>query len=300
MRIAEIAGRPVATILADTARRRGGWALRREYRSTYRDSVVPTERVISGAWFKAPTRDADGTPVYDVSLERDVAGDLRVKLGDTIVWDVQGVQVRTRVTSLREVQWERFDLNFFAVFPTAAIESAPKQFAVMAHVADPQRVALLQREVVTRHPNVSSVDLTLIQSTIGKIIDRVSMAVRFLALFSLATGLPVLFSAVAATRRDRLREGVLLKTLGATRAQILRVLLAEYAVLGALGAVAGMALAFAGAWALVRFVFEGSFSPDWPAAIGIAALMMAITVVIGLVTAREVFKETPMAALREA
>jgi putative ABC transport system permease protein len=172
-------------------------------------------------------------------------------------------------------------------------------YAVLARVPDGAAVARLQRDVVARYPNVSSVDLSHVQATVGHNVDRVTMAVRFLALFSLASGLPVLFSAVAATRRDRLREGVLLKTLGATRAQILRVLLSEYAVLGALGAVAGMALAFGGAWGLVHFVFDGRFAPDWLAALGIAALMMTITVAIGLLTARDVFRETPMAALRE-
>jgi putative ABC transport system permease protein len=300
MRIAEIDGRPVAALAADTARRRATWALRREYRSTYRDTLTATERVVGGRWSTAPTKAADGTTVYDVSLDRNLATDLRLKLGDRITWDVQGVRVPTRVASLREIEWERFELNFFALFPTQAIQAAPKQFAVLARVPDAARVARLQRDVVTRHPNVSSVDLTLVQTTIGRIVERVSMAVRFLALFSLASGLPVLFSAVAATRRDRLREAVLLKTLGATRRQILRILLAEYGVLGALGAVAGMILASAGAWALVHFIFEGRFTPDWIAAAGIAALMVAITLVIGLLTARDGYKETPMAALRES
>jgi putative ABC transport system permease protein len=112
-------------------------------------------------------------------------------------------------------------------------------------------------------------------------------------------GVPVLFSAVAATRRDRLRESVLLKTLGATQAQIMRILLVEYALLGALGALTGMVLSFGGAWALIHYVFKGSFSPAIAAAAGIAALMMGLAVTIGLVTSRDVFRETPMAALRE-
>ncbi len=127
-----------------------------------------------------------------------------------------------------------------------------------------------------------------------------TLTVRFLALFSLAMGIPVLFSAVAATRRDRLREGVLLKTLGATRAQIGRILLAEYAALGLLGSLTGMLLAIAGAWGLVTFVFEGSFALAPLPALGIAAAMTALSVTIGLMTGRDVFRETPMAALREA
>lgn len=272
------------------------WALRREYRSTYRDSVVPTETLLTGEWFGARQL-AEG--LYEVSLEREIATELRASLGDTLMWDVQGVQVRTILTSTREVDWGRFEPNFFAVFQTAALEGAPKQFVTIAAVSSDTAVARLQREAVRRYPNVSSIDLSLVRGTITQIVSKVTLTVRFLALFSLAMGIPVLFSAVAATRRDRLREGVLLKTLGATRAQIGRILLAEYAVLGLLGSLTGMALAVGGAWGLVTFVFEGTFSFAALPALGIAAAMSALAVSIGVLTGRDVFRETPMAALRE-
>jgi putative ABC transport system permease protein len=126
------------------------------------------------------------------------------------------------------------------------------------------------------------------------------MAIRFMALVSLALGIPVLFSAVAATRRERLREGVLLKTLGATRRQIGRIMLAEYALLGALGSVTGVALSFAGSWALTHWIFRVAFSPSFVPAAIVAVAMIALAVSIGLITGREVFRRTPMAALREA
>lgn len=272
------------------------WALRREYRSTYRDSVVATERLLAGTWFGTAAR-APG--LYEVSLERDITDELRATLGDTLQWDVQGVTIRTVLTSIREVDWGRFEPNFFAVFQPSALAGAPAQFVTIAAVSSDTAVARLQREAVRRYPNVSSIDLSLVRGTITQIVDKVTLTVRFLALFSLAMGIPVLFSAVAATRRDRLREGVLLKTLGATRAQIGRILLAEYAVLGLLGSLSGMLLAIVGAWGLVTFVFEGTFVlAVWPA-LGIAAAMMALAISIGLVTGRDVFRETPMAVLRE-
>jgi putative ABC transport system permease protein len=272
------------------------WAIRREYRSTYRDSVVATERLLSGEWFG---REPLAPGLYAVSLERDITDELKATLGDTLQWDVQGVTIRTVLTSVREVDWGRFEPNFFAVFQTAALAGAPAQFVTIAAVSSDTAVARLQREAVRRFPNVSSIDLSLVRGTITQIVDKVTLTVRFLALFSLAMGIPVLFSAVAATRRDRLREGVLLKTLGATRAQIGRILLAEYAVLGLLGSLSGMLLAIGGAWGLVTFVFEGSFVlAVWPA-LGIAGAMMALAVSIGLLTGRDVFRETPMAVLRE-
>jgi putative ABC transport system permease protein len=299
MRIKTVAGRTIAQIMAETARRGGAWALRREYRSTYRDTIQSSETLVAGKWFgKTPAPDSQ--PGAEVSLEQDVAKELRVKLGDVIVWDVQGVEVPTRVTSFRDVNWARFEPNFFAVFGPGALEKAPKQFVLLTNVPDGVSAARVQRSVVQRYPNVSAIDLSIIRKTISEIVDRVSMAIRFLAVFSLAMGIPVLFSAVAATRRERVREGVLLKTLGATQGQIRRILFAEYALLGVLGSLTGMVLSFGGAWGLLRYVFHRPFSPATLPAVLIAAAMVLITVLIGVLSGRDVFRTTPMAALREA
>jgi putative ABC transport system permease protein len=110
----------------------------------------------------------------------------------------------------------------------------------------------------------------------------------------------VLFSAVSATRRERLREGVLLKVLGATRRQVGRVMLAEYMLLGVLGSFAGVVLSMVGAWGLMHFMFKLPFVPALLPAFLVALLMVVVAVSIGLLTGREVFRETPMAALREA
>jgi len=258
---------------------------------------LPPIVLLAGKWF--PTaRPTDS--VYQASFEQELAKDLKLQLGDTVTWNVQGVPVRTVYTSTREVNWARFEPNFFVVFQTAALEAAPKQWVLLARVPDPDAVAKLQRAVVGVYPNVSSLDLTLVQQTVENVLGRVTTAIRFLAVLSLALGIPVLFSAVAATRRERLREGVLLKTLGATRRQIGRIMLAEYAVLGLLGSLAGVLLSIGGAWALLKFVFEMSFVPALVPALVVAALMSLIAVAIGVLTGREVFAETPMAALREA
>lgn len=252
MRLAAINGRDTRDLQQDTAVRRAGWALRREYRSTYRDSLVASETLLEGRWFppaamRAEARAAAGSGApHELSLEQDVAGDLGVRLGDTLTWNVQGVPVRTVLTSLRQVNWGRFEANFFAVFPPEALRQAPQQFVIVAQVPAGAPLAAMQRDVVRRFPNISSLDLTLVRETIGAIVDKVALAIRFLGVFALGMGIPVLFSAVAATRRARLREGVLLRTLGASRRQVLRVLLAEYGALGVLGALAGMVLSFGG------------------------------------------------------
>jgi putative ABC transport system permease protein len=308
MRIAAINGKPLARIMADAdsamragrARREPGergfspWALRREYRSSFRAELAPSEHIIDGKWFD-PT---DKSP--QISMEVDLARELRLSLGDSVTWDVQGVMVTARLTSERQVNFARFEPNFFVVFNPGSLERAPKQFALLANAPTSADVAALQRAVVRRYPNVSSLDLTLIQATIGNVLNKVTSAIRFMALVSLAFGIPVLFSAVAATRRARLREGVLLKTLGATRDQVGRIMLAEYALLGALGSLSGVLLSVGGAWLLMKFVFEAAFTPAVVPVVVVAASMTLLAIVIGLATGREVFRETPMAALREA
>jgi putative ABC transport system permease protein len=299
MRISSINGVPAAKLATDSTPggRRPGWVVRREFRSTYRDSLVESETVTGGKFHTGGSR---GPALPEVSVDKAVAEDLRLAIGDTIVWDVQSVLVPTRVTSIRAVNWTRFEPNFFIVFERRALETAPRQYVVMADVRGDAAIARLQRDVVKQFPNVASLDLSLIQKTVGDVLDKVSAAIRFMAALSLALGIPVLFSAVSATRRERLREGVLLKVLGATRRQVGRIMLAEYLLLGGLGSLAGVVLSVGGAWALMHFVFKQPFVPAIVPALLVAAVMIGIAVSIGMLTGRDVFRETPMAALREA
>ncbi len=300
MRIAAINGKRVSdmTPVGRGQRGRASWALRREFRSTYRDKPASSETIVSGKWFGEQALKA-ASDTGEISLEDEIAKELNVRLGDVITWNVQGVEIPTRITSLRKVVWTRFEPNFFVVFAPLVLKGAPTQFVLLAQVKDPTGVALLQRAVVNRFPNVSSIDLTAIKRTVDRIVGKVSLAIRFMALFSLAVAIPVLFSAVSATRRERVREGVLLKTLGATRGQIARILLAEYSLLGLLGGLTGMLLSLAGGWAVVRYIFKTAFVPPIAPVAGIAAVVVGLTLLIGLLAGRDVFKETPIAALRD-
>ena len=154
MKLSEINGKSLDAWSASHAIPRRHWALNREYRSTYRDTVVPTEKVVQGAWFAS---NGDTTAMPEMSFERDVASELNVTIGDTLTWDVQGVPVTARITSLREVNWGRFEPNFFAVFQTRALATAPKMFVLVAAVSSDTVIARIQRSVVTRYPNVSKI-----------------------------------------------------------------------------------------------------------------------------------------------
>ena len=299
MRIASINGKNISDMPA--VRKpgdRAGWAFRREFRSTFREKPAASETIVDGNWFSANALKA-AQDTGEISLEEGIAKELIVKIGDIIVWNVQGVEIPTRITSLRKVVWTRFEPNFFVVFAPPVLRDAPKQYVLLTQVKDQQNVSPLQRAVVNRFPNISSIDLTSIKRTVDRIVGRVSLAIRFMALFSLAVAIPVLFSAVAATRRARVREGVLLRTLGATRGQIAKILLAEYSLLGVLGGLTGMLLSMAGGWAVVRYLFKMPFTLPFAPITGIALVIVALTLLIGLLAGRDVFRETPIAALRD-
>ena len=301
MRIQSLKGRPASELLAleDETKRPERWALRREYRSSYRDAPAASERVVAGTWWR-PGQWQEHAPAgpVPIALEASLARELRVRVGDEIGWDVQGVSLVSRVAALREVQWARFEPNFFVVFPEGPLDAAPQSYVLLARVEDTARRTRLQRSVVEAHPNVSTLDLAQVQSAIEGILDRVVLAVRFMALFSLAAGAVVLAGAVAASRQQRVHEGALLRTLGATRPQLVRILLAEYLVLGTLAAGAAILLSSLAGWALVRFVFDGSFALPGPSLLVLLALVLGLTLVVGLSGSTEVWRQPPLEVLR--
>jgi putative ABC transport system permease protein len=227
-----------------------------------------------------------------------VPRNLGVHVGDRIVWDVQGVPLASRVASLREVDWARFEPNFFAVFAPGALEQAPRTFVLLTRVEAAADRGALQRRIAERLPNVTTVDLSAVQETLERLIDRVVLAIRFMALFTLATGTLVLVGALATSRFQRVREGALLRTLGATRGQLFRIVLSEYLSLGALAAVVALLLSAVAGWALARFVFDGKFTlPLLPLA-GLGAAVVGLTVAVGLANSREVIRRPPLEVLR--
>jgi putative ABC transport system permease protein len=336
MRVAAINGKTTAEILADTigrppARRIGPWALRREYRSTYRDTLVTSEKIVverrnrrradqrtsgpadrrtvgpsdhrNGKFLFSPACHPAALPScypVPVSLESSIAGELDVAVGDTITWDIQGVPLVSVVSSLREVEWARFEPNFYAVFPSGPLDDAPRSYVLLTRVDSAGGLAagVIQRDVVRRFPNVTSIDVSSVQRTIERVVSSVVAAIRFMALFSLVTGLVVLVGALATSRLQRLREAALLKTLGGRRRDVVRVMTTEYATLGILAAVVATGLAAIAGWALVHFVFEIPFAIPWTGFAGLALVLVGLTVATGLWSSLEVFRKTPMEVLR--
>jgi putative ABC transport system permease protein len=271
------------------------WALRREYRSTYRSGLTDTEEIIAGNW--QGTVRSDVTPI-PISIEKGIGETLRVGLGDELQFEIQGVPLTTRIASVRKVDWQRVQPNFFVVFPEGVIESAPQFFAVVARAESAPAAASLQRGVVERFPNVSAIDLSLILNTLNSILSKVSAALRFIAFFTIITGFAVLASAVLGSRAQRLRESILLRTLGAPRSQILGVIAAEYLLLGATAGIAGAALGIGATWGLSFYFFGTPAAIALGSVLAILALVTLATVLAGAAGCWGIFRRSPLEALR--
>ena len=294
MRVAAVNGRSIQDLRADTTYH-VSWAHRREYRSTYRDQLSGSEDIVEGTFLPGPPA-AGQLP--RISLEQEIAGDLGVGLGDSLEFDVQGVNVPTVVGSIRTVDWQRMQTNFFVVFPSGVLEDAPRFNVIVTRTEDDAASGAAQAAVISRYPNVSAIDLSLILSVVDSVLSRVAFVVQFMALFSVLTGLIVLASAVLVSRVQRIEESVLLKTLGAARGQLARIFLTEYAMLGLLGALTGSALAVTAGWALARFVFETALVVPYPVMFSVVVVVVAVTLLIGLAGSRRVYRRSAMEVLR--
>lgn len=290
MRIESVRGVPVGD-LKDVP----GWVTRREFRSTYRDELNATEEVVAGELAVGPV---DPSGVVSLSLEEKIAGDLGVKIGDELVMDVQGMPVRTKVTSLRRVDWSQFNLNFFMVFPTGVLEDAPGFHVVTTRTPDPAASGDLQRELAARFANVTAIDLTQILKTVGELLDKISMVVTVLAGFTLLAGLPIFLGTLLNGREVRLRESILLRTLGASGGQVRAILVIEFAVLGLLSALTGVLLAMGANAVLALAVFEASPWPDPSLVLGAVAVVTLAAVAGGMLLSRGLTRNPPLEILR--
>ncbi|WP_449439778.1 ABC transporter permease [Pedobacter steynii] len=289
VRIEKINGKTALQDTAGDSRR----AFQGELRITFQDTLTSAEKVIKGVWQgKAKPEEK----VY-VSLEEGYARNIHVGVGDSIVFNVQGLLVPTIVGSLREVNWARMQTNFRVVFPTGVLEDAPQFHVLMTRITSNNVSANYQSAVVRKFPNVSVIDLGLILKTLDELLSKISFVIQFMAAFSMATGWIVLISAVLTSRGQRLRESVLLRTLGASRKQILAITTIEYLFLGAFSAGAGIILALGGSWLLAVFSFDTSFTPSLLPVLLLFVLICFLVVLTGVLSSRKVLNTPPLAVL---
>ena len=295
MRMHKIKERPVRELILDTTSTQNRWVLFHEFRVTYRDSLVASERTVDGSW----PQEAEENSLVPISMSANVAEDAQVKVGDTLVFNIQGVLTETRVAHLREVDWARMQINFSILFPSGVLEEAPQFHVLTTKAPDADKSASLQRLLVQKFPTVSIIDLRQIFTVIEEILGKIAWVINFMAFFSILTGIIVLIGSVRTSKYQRIKENVLLRTLGAKNKQILRITALEYCYLGLLGGGIGIMLSLLGSFLLAKFVFEVSFVPSLIPFLVVLPGILMLVLLIGLLNSRSVLQSPPLEVLRK-
>jgi putative ABC transport system permease protein len=265
----------------------------REQNLTWSADLMPDNQLIAGRWWTA----ADyGKPLVSISTE--YQDSLHLKVGDELQFDVAGEPLRVTVASIRKIRWDSFRPNFFLVFPPGLLDGAAGTYMTSVYLNQAQRPALV--DLVRTFPTVSVFDVDAILKQIREIIDRASLAVQYVFLFTLAAGVVVLLAAVQSTRDERRYESAMLRTLGASRMTVLQGVAAEFCALGFLsGTLAAVGATVIG-WVLAKRLFSLEYAPDpivWIAGLFCGTLLVGIS---GTLATRRVVDTPPIVSLRES
>lgn len=286
-RITAINGRPVAEIEFPAPRAQG--FIDRESNLSWAHEPAADNRVVAGRWWPE-----DGAA--EVSVEADFARDLGISLDDRMEFDIAGERLDVKVTSLREVQWDSFNPNFFMVFPPGLMEDYPRTFISSIYVDRAQRSDVL--ELVRTYPSVTVIDIEAAIEQVRDVMDQASLAVQYVFLFALGAGILVMLAVVQSTREERLYESAMLRTFGAKRRVVLAGVAVEFAALGLISGVMAAAGATGVAWLLARRVFQLEFVAD--PMVWLAGLVAGLFVVggTGVLATRTVVTHPPVNVLR--
>ncbi|MFL5728976.1 MAG: ABC transporter permease [Cytophagaceae bacterium] len=295
MRLEDIKGKSRSDYEKDTLHPMPEWIFNREYRVTFRDTLSDTEKLLEGK-INRPVRSLADT--IFISIDEGYAKTIKVKMGDPLTFNVQGMPVKTIIGSIRKVNWRKIQSNFLIVFPSGVLEKAPQFHILTTRTSDVKQSAAFQLALIKRFPNVSVVDLSFILSTVKKILQQVSLVIEFMASFSIITGILVLGGSIILSRYQRMQESVLLRTLGASGKQILTINSLEYFFLGSVASLTGIVLAMAVSWSFAKFALEAEFSLDIPAALILFLSGSLLTTLIGILNSRKVLTTAPLEVLR--
>lgn len=280
---------------ADTSRTSRRWAMNREARVSYQETMDPSEKLLRGEYLGQVN---PGDSIF-ISLGDRYANGLDVDLGDELVWNVQGALITTYVGSIRELDFRKMESRFFILFPLGVLENAPQFNILVTKSPDTETTASYRNEVVKAFPNVSVIDLGSILVTLNDILTKVSYVIQFMAAFSILIGLIVLISSLFLSKYQRIRESVLLRTIGAVKEQILKINFVEYALLGSLSSATGIGIALISSFLLTKYLFELEFNIQWLPIILVFFLIVGITVFIGIFNSRDVLNKSPLEVLRK-
>jgi putative ABC transport system permease protein len=262
----------------------------REFNLSTMHDIPEQNRVVQGSWFEG------GKP--EASVEQGLAETLGLELGDTLTFDIAGELVQAPVTSIRDLEWGSMRVNFFVVLNPELMQDMPQTWITAFRL--PEEKGALVGQLMNEFPNLTIVDIGSIVKQIQDVVDQVVAAVEFLFLFTLASGVLVLYAALAGTRDERMREASLLRALGATRKQLSQAQWIEFALLGGLAGLLAASGAYAVGWILASqiFQFDWVFNPVlWIVGLVLGALCAFIGGWAGL---RQVLTRPPLHTLREA
>lgn len=264
----------------------------REFNLSWAENMQQDNALVAGSWW---SEEDFSKPL--LSLESKLAETLKLELNDVVGFNINGVVTEFTVSNLRSVDWDTFNINFFTVVPPGVLENQPASWVTSIHLNKQQRQQM--GELVRQFSNITLIDVESIMQRVRGIIERVSLAVEFIFLFTLLAGLAVLYAAIQSNQDERRFENAVMRTLGASRKTLLLGLLAEFTLLGALsGLLAGFA-ATSLAWLLAKFIFKFEYQLDITVAlIGIIAGTL-IVVIAGILGTRSVLTSPPIQSLRE-
>jgi putative ABC transport system permease protein len=245
------------------------WAVRSERGLTYSRGPPAGSRVVAGKWWAA---NYAGPPL--ASLDATLARGMGLKIGDTITVDVLGRGVTATVANLREIDWTSLGINFVIVLSPDALAGAPHTFIATARATTPAGESALSAAVTNRFPNVSAISVRDALASVGRVVDAIAAALAATASVTLVAGVLVLAGAIAAGRRRRLYESVVLKVLGAGRRSILATFAIEYGLLGLASALLAVAIGSVAGWLVVTRVMHA----DWTFLPGRVAFTLAVAI----------------------
>lgn len=278
----------------DEDSRRSRSLYNREFRVTYRDTLIRSERLVEG---KLRPVENPGDSIF-VSFDKNYAERTGIKLGDQIIFNVQGRPLRTYVGSFRDISFRQLSTNFLVLFPDNVLNNAPQFHVIITKTKDEQQAADLQQAILQEFPNISMVNLAMVVETLEDLLGKISFVIQFMAMFSILTGILVLISSLIISKYQRLRDSILLRTLGASSRTVSLINTFEYFFLGSLASLSGILLSLLATFLLSFYVFELPFRWAWAEAFLVYFIITAITVLLGWLNGRNIINRPPMEILR--
>ncbi len=288
-RIVRIGDTPVEKVRTEGD---GGWALRGDRGLTYAENLPEGSVLVEGQWWE---KDYSGPPL--VSFVDEIAHDIGLKIGDRVTVNVLGREVTARLANLRKVNWRSMGINFVMVFSPNTLKSAPHSHVVTVDMDGGDEAKLLNG-MAREFPSTTAVRIKEALATVSELLGKMLAAIRGANALTLITGILVLAGALAAGLSNRIYDAVVLKTYGASRAQLMGAFIVEYAVLGLAAACFGIAVGSLGSWFLARWILDMPWSFSSAVAITTAFLAMLITIAAGLMVTWRALAAKPAPILR--